>query len=107
MRFYELFYKKCYGEISCEVHYNEELDLIRDISYQCLDRVRNDYNLTSEHYILVAACKKDWAYLPVPFFTINMNKHQTGMMIIVLDILSIFIMSLFLNKIKDINNESL
>ena len=64
-----------------------------------------DLSKTSFEYILIGGCKKD--HVSFPFIKIPIHKQKIGILIVVLDFLSIIVLAYFFQKIKDLNKEYL
>ena len=64
-------------------------------------------DITSREYIIVVGCRKDWVYAPMSFETFTITKETVGIMTVVIDIISVLIISLFLSKLGSINDEYL
>lgn len=73
------------------------------MSEHCLDRILNK-KVTSEHLVMVVGCKSD--YVDVGF-NAKFHKYEAGILIVSLDIVSLFIMAFFFGKLKKMNEEYL
>ena len=104
--FQKKFDEKCLKQSNCEL--NPDTDFGINLKYmireECFDRIEY-LNITSMEYILVVDCNQDEVI--VPLINKRVHKAQVGIIVVILDVISVAIMAFVFSKLREINDEYL
>ena len=99
--------EKCIQKEHCEINPDQDflpLKLKYMIRDECFDRIKY-LNITSMEYILVVDCNQD--HVTVPVIGRKVHKAQVGIIVVILDVVSVAIMAFVFSKLREINDEYL
>jgi len=98
--FMQLFKDNCLNTAECKL--GKDLNFYYRIREYCIDRIQY-LNITSPDYILVVGCSEDHVLL----FGSEYHKESIGVIVVVIDFISIIIMAFVFSKLSEINQEYL
>jgi hypothetical protein len=103
--FYNFMEKNCLYKSECIVDPEEgDLNLYYLFREYCLDRIKY-LKITGFEYILVVGCTED--SVTIPFLETKIHKEKIGILVVILDMVSVMYMAFIFSKLREINNEYL
>lgn len=99
------FIKHCKYKKQCILNPdNDYMNIAHLVKDECKYRIQYQ-KITSYDYILVVGCQEDQVTLP--FVNYKMHKQKVGILIVILDVISVIFMAFQFQKLRGINDEYL
>ena len=87
----------CWGKSSCTINpEDQDLNLFYLFREVCKDRIKF-LNITSYDYIVVVGCQED--NVQIPLIGQSIHKHEVGIFVVVMDMISVMFMGLIFSKV--------